>query len=283
MGVNFPFMKIALVDIPPMTYRVISLTIAGLGLLAIAKISGHRITVPRAELRPIIICAIFNMTIWHICATYGLMMIEASRMTIIAHTMPIWVAPLSVLILREHLTARRLVSLVLGTIGLAVLIGPDIMRVGSAPLGALITVGAAISWALGAVLVKHYRFTTVTPVLVGWQILIGMVPIFAIAAVIDPLPDPSRWRTVSILVLTYTSTIPSLFGIWAFFRLLHLYPATVTAIGTLAIPAVGVVASALVLGESVGIRELGSLVLVSAAVALAMAPSKPSTAPPKTH
>ncbi len=242
---------------------------------------GHRIWVPRAELRPLIVCAIFNMTLWHVCSIYGLLMIEASRMTIIAHTMPVWVAPLSVLILGERLTGRRLVSLLLGTMGLAVLVGPDIVKVGSAPLGALITFGAAISWALGAVLVKHYRFTTATPALVGWQVVIGVIPIAVAQPFFDPVPDPAAWRTVSVLVLLYTSLVPSMFGIWAFFRLLKLYPATVTAIGTLAIPAVGVVASALILGEPIGIREIGSLALVSAAVALAMATARPSAEPPK--
>ena len=282
MGVNFPFMKIALADIPVLTYRVFNLVVAGLGLFAIAKASGHRISVPRPEVRPLIVCALFNMTFWHILSAYGLALIEASRMTIIAHTMPIWVAPLSVLILGERLSARRLVSLALGTLGLAVLIGPDIARVGSAPLGALLTLAAAISWALGAVLTKHYRFSAVTPVLVGWQLLIGVVPIVAAAAIVDPLPDPRNWSLTSTLVLTYTATVPSMFGIWAFFRLLHMFPATVTAIGTLSIPTVGVLTSALVLGESIGLGELAALALVSAAVALSMARSKPVAASPKS-
>ena len=59
---------------------------------------------------------------------------------------------------------------------------------------------------------------------------------------------------------------------------MRLFPATLAAIGTLAIPVVGVYASALVLGESVAVREVAALALTCAALAAVFFPSaaKPS-------
>ena len=49
--------------------------------------------------------------------------------------------------------------------------------------------------------------------------------------------------------------------------MVRLFPAALAAIGTLAIPVVGVFASALVLDEPVGWRELAALALVCSALA----------------
>ncbi|MDH3596586.1 MAG: EamA family transporter, partial [Rhodospirillales bacterium] len=57
---------------------------------------------------------------------------------------------------------------------------------------------------------------------------------------------------------------------WAFFQIVRLFPAALAAIGTLAIPVVGVFASALVLGEAVGVRELTALTLVCGALAVVL-------------
>ena len=57
---------------------------------------------------------------------------------------------------------------------------------------------------------------------------------------------------------------------WAWFSVVRLFPAAIAAIGTLAIPIVGVFSSALVLGEPVGLRELASLGLVCAALAVVL-------------
>jgi drug/metabolite transporter (DMT)-like permease len=49
---------------------------------------------------------------------------------------------------------------------------------------------------------------------------------------------------------------------WAWFRIVAIYPAAVAAIGTLAIPVVSVLASALLKHEAIGSSEILSLGLV---------------------
>jgi drug/metabolite transporter (DMT)-like permease len=57
---------------------------------------------------------------------------------------------------------------------------------------------------------------------------------------------------------------------WAWFRLVELLPATIAGLSTLAIPAVGVFSSAMILDEPLGPAEIGSLVFVVAAIALVL-------------
>ena len=55
-------------------------------------------------------------------------------------------------------------------------------------------------------------------------------------------------------------------------KVVTLLPATAAAISTLAIPVVGLLSSAWLLGEPVGWRELAALVLVLAAIAMVLLP-----------
>ena len=57
---------------------------------------------------------------------------------------------------------------------------------------------------------------------------------------------------------------------WAYVRLVQVFPASLAAIGTLAIPVIGVFSSAFVLGESVGTQEITALILVLMALATSM-------------
>ena len=57
---------------------------------------------------------------------------------------------------------------------------------------------------------------------------------------------------------------------WAWFRVVALYPAVVAAIGTLAIPVVGIISSAMITGDPIGWDEIMSLALVVFALFLVL-------------
>src|SRR3546814_1288581 len=143
---NFPSMKIALAELPPWTFRTACVATGGLGLLAIGRFfMGHSFAVPRAERRALLVAALFNVSIWQICSALGVMKMEAGRAVIIAYTMPLWAVILARLTLGDPITPGRLIGLLFGLGGLAILIGPDLRALGAAPAGAACMLGAAIS------------------------------------------------------------------------------------------------------------------------------------------
>ena len=85
---------------------------------------------------------------------------------------------------------------------------------------------------------------------------------------------PSRWSTTSssLYPAVYNIVIAALFAHLLWFRLLALYPAGIASISTLLIPVVGLLSSALILGESVGWTELLALIMVVAALAVVFRP-----------
>jgi drug/metabolite transporter (DMT)-like permease len=70
--------------------------------------------------------------------------------------------------------------------------------------------------------------------------------------------------------LFYSTVVQFCIAFVSWFAALSRLPASVAAIGTMAVPVIGVVASALVLHEPLGAGRIAALVLTLAAVALAM-------------
>jgi drug/metabolite transporter (DMT)-like permease len=261
-GLAWPAMKIVLGEVRPWTFRAICLTAGGAALLAVARAGGAALRVPAVDLKPLIITSLINITGWHILSAYGLTILHAGRAAIIAYSMPLWAILLSRLLLKEHITSARLWALGIGSTGLALLLGPDLRAVGAAPLGALTMVGAAVCWAAGTVLVKFFKWHMPGTLVMGWQLLIGGIPIVLGAILIDPVTAIAAVSWKAIAALIFVIALPTIFCHWAFFMVVQIFPANVAALSTLSVPVIGVFSSALILGEPVTATELAALFLI---------------------
>jgi len=71
------------------------------------------------------------------------------------------------------------------------------------------------------------------------------------------------------MLLTYSTVVQFCIAYVCWFAALARLPASVAAIGTMSVPVIGVVASALALHEPLGIGQIAALVFTLAGVALA--------------
>ena len=276
-GCNWPLMKLALAEIPIWTFRSLCVMAGAAGIFAIARLARHALLPPRAHWPRLIVTALLNTTAWNVLIAYGLTLLPAGRSAILAYTMPLWVALLSVPLLRERLTRRRLLGVLLGMAGMALLLNDEWTSLRAAPVGAVLVVGAALSWALGTVLMKRYPTALPTTSFTGWQLLLGGVPI-VIGAVLresDQLA-PLSWQAAGALV--YNLTVASIVCYWAWFNIVSRTSAIASSLGTLFIPVVGVFSSMLLLGERPDWPEYLALVLVLAAIATVIVQASAGTA-----
>ncbi len=198
------------------------------------------------------------------------------RGAIVAYTMPVWAALFGALYLRERLTRSRLVALSLGMLGIAILIGPDLIGLGRSPLGPLLMIAAAMCWAAGIVVMKGEAWPIGIIALTGWQLVLGGIPIVLAWLVLEPEPDLSHLGWTGIFATFYAATVALIFCFAAHNKVVTMLPATVAAISTLAIPVVGLLSAAWLLGEPLGLRELGALALILGAMALVLLPQRSS-------
>ena len=269
-GISWPIMKMAVVEMGPWTFRSFCLLFGALGVFTVAKANRSWSPIPRGELRPLAIVAFFNVTCWHLASAYGLAYINAGRAAIVGFTMPVWASLLAVLFLKEKMNSSRLIGLGLGVAGLAVLLGPELRVFGAAPLGTAFMLLAAMSWAAGVVFLKYFRWTLSTFNLTGWQLILGCIPVLFGTLILEPLSGILRLSPKAAFATAYMVLIPIVLCNWAWFKVVQLFPTSIAAIGTLAVPVVGVLSSALVLGEPIGLQEIAALVLLTAALSIVM-------------
>lgn len=261
-GVGWPIMKIALEEVPPWTFRTLCLIVGGTLTLLLCKAKGERISVPRDEMGPLAIVSFVNVTLWNLFSAYGITLMEAGRAAIVAYTMPLWACLLGRFFLKERVGPGRWAALTSGLLGLALLMGPEVNRLGKAPLGSLMMLCAAISWALGTVLIKRREWRTPMGVFAGLQLIVGGLP----ALVGMVILEPAFWETEASLsgwlATAYIVFVGVVFGYWGWLLLVEAFPVSLASLGTMAVPVIGIVSGGILLGEPIGVREVISLVLV---------------------
>jgi len=277
-GCNWPVLKLGVTDVAPLTFRALTLPFAALGMLAVSKLSGQSIRIPRPLWGKVLWLAFFNITGWNGLVLFGVQQLPAGRSAILAYTMPIWSVLFALALLHEPLSKRKVAGMAFGMAGMAVLLGDDIRNFQRTPMAALLILGAAVAWAFGTVLLRKWKLPLPQNTLSGWMMLLGCAPL----AVLAPF-----FATGALFPLTSGATFAILYNIflagtlahWAWFTLARTLPVAVSSMSSLPVPIVGVFAGMLVLGERPGPSEWTALALVVAAMVLVLWPPKPAPAP----
>ena len=280
-GFAWPFIKIVLAEVPPLTFRGACLLIGGGGILVLTRVTGHSLRVPARYWGRLLGLAVFNIVGWNLFVVYGIARLPSGRAALLGYTMPLWSAVFAVWLLGDRLTARRVGSLALGMAGVALLLAGDLAGMARAASGVALMLAAAVSWALGVVLLKRFALPIATGALTGWMMLAGGVPFVAGAIALEH----ERWHPVSssaVIGLLYSAIVAFMFCYWAWNRLVLMVPVAVSSVASLATPVVGVVSGILLLGEPLTWHEVAAGACILAAIALvvrARLPEPPGDSP----
>ncbi|MEI7429895.1 MAG: DMT family transporter [Betaproteobacteria bacterium] len=264
-GVNWPIMKIVLSEVPPLFFRASCLSFGGVGLLLLARLTGNSIVVPQGQWRRVLLLSVFNIIGWNIFAIYGVSLLPSGRAALLGFTMPLWSTLLSVWILGERITVRRIIGLVLGLAGIVALMGGSLEGMRQAPLGVACMILAAWSWGLGVVLFKKLPVAMPTSSLTGWTMLLGSIPVMIVAIPLESsrIVMPSFWPAFG---MAYNTLLAFMFCYWAWNRIVQMVPVAVSSLSSLATPLIGVISGMVILGEPLGWSEVLAALLILGAV-----------------
>lgn len=272
-GTSWPFLKIALSEIPPWTFRGLIAPTAAIFIFGIAFLLKQRVRIPRHQLRPLLLASLLNITLWHVLSAMGIRLMGSGQASIIAYTMPLWASLLSMIFIGEQPSLRRILGLLSGLIGLAVLVSGKLGVFAAAPLGTMFMLAAALSWGAGTVVQKRVAWEMPAATLAGWQLLIGGIPVSIVALItevpyLQPVSAAAAWSTVFVLIY------PIIFCWFAWFAIIRQVSVTVSTVSIMLVPILGVIFGNLVLDEPIGWREVVSLALVCSALGLVLMPAK---------
>ncbi len=273
-GFNWTAMKVAITEIQPFIFRTFCLGVGSGVLFAFLRAKGEPLAIARSEWPRLALNAFFTITCWNLLVVFGLALMPSGRAAIIAYTMPAWAIPLSIWVLREKMTGRKLLGLALGMAGMALLMHEEFARLQGAPLGALLLLGAAWTWAIGTVLQKKFPVKAPVAAYTAWLMLLGGVPIYLGALLFE---DPKHLASVSAEAwagLAYNAFLAFAWAHWAWFKLATSVSVTVFSLSMLMVPVVGVLGGAMFLGERPGWAEFAALALVLGSVLTVIIPQK---------
>jgi len=268
-GFNWPATKYLLGELPPLTLRGGTGVIGAVLLAALAIARGRSLKVDRALWPRLMLAALLNVTGWMVLMGLALLWLPASETALIAYTMPVWAAMLAWPVLGERPTLLRAIALIMAFAGLAAIMGGNGVTASAAKLpGIIMALIGAIGFALGTVLAKKYPLHLPPITAAAWQIGIGCFPI----AIVGLLIETSHFGAVTEIgwaLLFYSTVVQFCVAYVSWFAALARLPASIAAIGTMAVPVIGVVVSALALHEPLGPGQIAALIFTLAGVALA--------------
>jgi drug/metabolite transporter (DMT)-like permease len=268
-GFNWPVTKYLLSELPPLTMRG-SAGVIGAGLLALmAVVSGQSLHVPRALWPRLVLAAVLNVALWMALMGLALLWLPASEAALIAYTMPVWASMLAWPILGERPNLLRVISLVMAFAGLAAIMGGNGFAASVEKLpGIIMALGGSVGFAVGTVMAKKLPLTLPPLSAAAWQIGIGCLPVAVVGFCVENA-DITKLSNLGWVLMFYSTVIQFCIAYVAWFAALARLPASVAAIGTMAVPVIGVVASAVALHEPLGPGQIVALALTLGGVVLA--------------
>jgi drug/metabolite transporter (DMT)-like permease len=274
-GFTWPAMRIALTDIPPFSMRVVSIGLGMVSLLAVVKLQGRSFALDRRrDWIHVIVAAILNIVGFTMLSSFALLLAGTGRVAMLSYTMPIWAALFAWLALGERFTAARMLALVLCVAGLGIIIYP--LAETGIPVGLLFALATGISWGAGTVYLKWARIAGDTVAVAAWQLVVA----FLFVAVCVPLVEGSlhitQARLPAILGTVFTGLVGSGLAYFLWFKIIGRLPAMTASLGILSAPVIGVIATAIWLGERPTVPDMIGFALIFAASVCVLLPSRSS-------
>jgi drug/metabolite transporter (DMT)-like permease len=268
----FSVAKLAIADCPPLLLLAARFLIAGVLMLAVARLQGVRWTLSRRDVALFAVLGIANQAVYLGLGYLGLGEISSDLSALIVSANPVVTAVLAVMLLGERMTWGKSLGLLLGIGGVAYIVGSR-LAIGADHLhGILLTIAALLSLVGGTILFK--RFAPKDGLWVGNGIQ-------SLAAGIASLPFALSFESVGDVVPTwrlfaafaYLVLIVSVFAYLLWFQILTVSGATAASSYHFLMPPLGMLFGWLLLGERMAVSDLLGIVPVVLGIYLVTLPA----------
>lgn len=270
-GTSWIAMKLALAEVPPLTFTVARSMVAGVAMLAISGVAGPLDLLRRATWRMLAVAFLTN-TLTYAGLYWGTARVSTGLAAIVNNAlMPVGLLAFGLVFHEEVFSRRRLAGIALGAVGLALLFARQSTPAGdAASLAGLAAVAAGtLAYCLGSVWSRPL-LRGASPLAVGsLQMLAGGVMTLPLAALVEqPGPEVAAAlaRPVPLASLLWLSLAAGAAGLTIYLRLIRDWGPTRAGMYAFVSPLIAVVLGALVLGERLGpVEWLGGATLLAAA------------------
>lgn len=266
-------------DAPPLSALALRFLLSGLIGIAIARALGQSWRLTPAQWRATIIFGLCQNALYLGLNFVAMQTVEASLASIIASTMPLLVAAVGWLILRDRLRPVAIVGLLTGFAGVSVIMGARLGAGGVDPFGLFLCVLGVGALTLATLSVRGASAGGANLLMiVGLQMLVGAVLLAGPAIVLEDFTV--NWTLQLVLAFLYTTLVPGLAATWVWFLLVGRIGAVRAATYHFLTPFFGVAVAAVLLREGLGMYDVIGVVIVMVGIlAVQLSKAKPPSPP----
>jgi drug/metabolite transporter (DMT)-like permease len=265
-GSTWLFIKLGLEDLPPFTFAGIRFVIAVAILSTIVAL--RRLSLPRTSRDWLLL---FVSGLLAFCVNYGLLFwgeqyISSGLAAVLQSTIPAFGLVIAHFYLPdEQMTPAKIIGIVLGVIGVAVIFSNQLDVAGSmAVAGCAALTVSSMGAAYSNVLVKAYGKHLDPAILAGGQMFFGLIPLLLIGIPWEGNPINFNWTPMAVVSLIYLAVVGSVVAFLLYYWLVQSMDVTKTMLIALVTPVVAVTLGMLVLDEELhGRTLLGGLMIIS--------------------
>ena len=272
-GLNWPLMKFSLRELSPLYFRALTMSGGTLMLLAWYGLRGLPMRVPRATLWPLLVLALPNIFGWHLFSILGVQELASGRAATLGFTMPIWTVLLAALFFGQGLSRRALVGMACAGTAVALLVAHEVTVLAGRPLGVLWMQLAAVSWALGTILMRRSTLQLPTEAITVWMMGLSSVGFWFVAAALEPAPT-WHFSTPMWAALLWGAAVNYGVAQVIWFGLARALPPQASTFAIMAVPLVGTLSAALIVGEVPGLLDFIAARFIMLAIASALLPAR---------
>ena len=275
-GLNWPIMKLGVNDFAPLSFRTLSIWL-GIPVLAAALwVLKVPFAVPRRHWPALLWLAATNMFVWHACIILAVKTLSSGRAAILGYTMPIFSAVIGALLFSAVLSRRGWLGVGAAAVGVSLLLWHEFTGLAGKPVGVMLALTAAATWALGTQLLRRTRIDLPTLTLSFWMTVLTAVVMSVGAIGFEQAqwkqPDATTWWAIG-----YNAVMIFGFAHAAWFYLARGLPPVASTLSVMFIPVLGVFSGALWLGEVLHWQDWAAVVLMVVAIASVLWPARPAT------
>jgi drug/metabolite transporter (DMT)-like permease len=264
-GASFIYIRVAVPALGPFVLVELRVGLAAV-VLALCAVLVGRLPKLRGRWRQFALLGAVNVAIPFSLISAAEINLTASLAAILNSTTVMFTAVVAAVWMGDALTARKLVGVALGIVGVTVLVGWDPIAMNWAvalSVGAMLA--ASLAYALGSVYAKRTFADSPPLAIASGQLTAAAMLMVPLAAVSAPEQSPSTIVVLAVLGLALPSTAVAYM---LYFRLIANVGPTSTSTVTLLVPLFGLLFGVVLLDEPVGVGTLAGLVLILSSVTL---------------
>ena len=248
---TFLFIRVGIGEVRPFTLAWTRLAIALAILAPIALVRGDLRTLrAAADLRRVAGAGLLLLGVNYALLFWGAQFIPSGLVAILQSGTPLLALAFACAIGQERLTFRKLITLILGIVGVALIFGSEALTSGRMAMTGAAAVFAAAACVAGAyVWMKSYGGRIAPLAMTTIQSGAAVIPLLCLALFTEGIPSPTHWSASAWGAVLYLAVAASVVAFWLNYWLLERMDASAMLMMGVAEVPIAVLLGAAFLGE----------------------------------